>query len=81
MPEDHPDAHELPTPRSTLQARHVAVLLSGRSCLRSTHADLQALIAAGHGDAPLVDLRWRCSHCRSRLVDFVVTNSVTPFSG
>jgi hypothetical protein len=45
MPED-----ELPTPRSTLQARYVAVLLSGRSCLRSTYADLQALIAAGHGD-------------------------------
>jgi hypothetical protein len=30
---------------------------------------------------PLIELRWRCSNCRSRLVDFVVTSRSRPFSG
>jgi hypothetical protein len=72
------DAHELPTPRSTLQARYVAVLLTCRSCLRN--ANLEALVD-GRGDMPLIELRWRCSNCRSRLVDFVVTSRSRPFSG
>jgi hypothetical protein len=75
------DAHELPTPRSTLQARYVAVLLTCRSCLRNRNADLEALVADGRGDMPLIELRWRCSNCRSRLVDFVVTSRSRPFSG
>ena len=78
--EDRPDGHELPTPRTTLAARYVAVLVSCRSCLRRKHADLDALAANGRGDVPLIELRWRCSHCRSRLVDFVVTSRIRPFS-
>ena len=31
------------------------------------NADLQALIDAGRGDVPLIDLRFRCSNCGSRL--------------
>jgi hypothetical protein len=53
------DTHELPTPRSTLQARYVAVLLTCRSCLRNRDADLEALVADGRGDMPLIELRWR----------------------
>ena len=74
------DFHELPTPRSTLQARYAAVLVSCRSCFRSQHADLEALVAGGRGDVPLMELRGRCSSCRSRLVDFVVTSRRPPFS-
>jgi hypothetical protein len=79
MAADRPDAHELPTPRSTLQARYVAVLVFCRSCFRSQHADLEALVAGGRGDVPLIHLRFRCANCRSRLVDFVVTSSRPPF--
>jgi hypothetical protein len=39
---------------------------------------LEALIAGGRGDVPLVELRWRCSK-RSRLTDFVVTSRARPF--
>jgi hypothetical protein len=53
MAEDPPDTHELPTPRSTLQARSLAVLLTCRSCYRSREADLEGLVAAGRGDVPL----------------------------
>ena len=74
MAEDPVDAHELPTPHSTLQALYLAVLLTCRSCLRNSEADPEALIAAGHGDAPLIQLCWWCSYCRSRRVAFVVTS-------
>jgi hypothetical protein len=36
--------------------------------------DLAALIAAGCGDVPLVQLRYRCAHCRSGRTDFVVVS-------
>jgi hypothetical protein len=67
--------------RSTLQARYVAILLTCRSCLRNRDADLEAPVADGLGDMPLIELRWRCSNCRSRRVDFVVTSRSRPFSG
>jgi hypothetical protein len=31
-------------------------------------------VDAGRGDVPLVELRWRCSQCRSLRVDFVCTS-------
>ena len=34
-------------------------------------ADLQRRVDAGRGDVPLIELRWRCANCRSRLTDFV----------
>jgi hypothetical protein len=43
-------------------------------CGHQADADLPALIAAGHGDVPLVRLRWRCSRCRSSKIDMVVTS-------
>ena len=54
MAQGRADAHELPTPRSALQARYVAVLLTCRSCLRNRNADQAALVADGRGDMPLI---------------------------
>jgi hypothetical protein len=67
------DHHELPTPRTTLRARYVRVLVWCKSCRHQRDADLQALIDACHGDVPLIHLRFRCSNCGSSLTDFVVT--------
>jgi hypothetical protein len=68
------DLHELPTPRTTLQSRYVRVLVWCKSCRHQRDADLQALIDAGRGDVPLVNLRFRCSNCGGRLTDFVCTS-------
>jgi hypothetical protein len=62
----------LPTPRSTLRAAYVRLHLTCRACLRQHDADLEALIASGRGDVPLIRLRWRCSECRSARIDAVV---------
>jgi hypothetical protein len=59
----------LPTATTTLRARYVDLRLTCRSCLRSGSADLQALVDAGNGDVPLVQLRFRCSYCGHRDVD------------
>jgi hypothetical protein len=67
MPDD------LPTRRSTLRSRYVWVLVWCKSCRHRRDADLQGLVYAGHGDVPLIHLRFRCSNCRSGLTDFVVT--------
>jgi hypothetical protein len=61
----------LPTPRTTLRAEYVRVHLSCRACQRQRDADLQALVDAGRGDVPLVQLRWRCAECRSARIDMV----------
>jgi hypothetical protein len=31
-------------------------------------------VDAGRGDVPLIEWRWRCANCRSRLTDFVCTS-------
>jgi hypothetical protein len=67
------DQHELPTPRTTLRARYVRVLVWCKACRHRRDADLQGLVDAGRGDVPLVHLRFRCANCGSRLTDFVVT--------
>ena len=69
------DLHELPTPRTTLQSRYVRVLVWCTSCRLQRDADLQALIDAGKGDVPLINLKFRCSNCGSRLTDFVCTSN------
>ena len=62
-----------PTPRSTLRTGYVRVLVFCKACRHQANADLDALISAGHGDVPLRELRFRCTNCRSRLIDFVAT--------
>jgi hypothetical protein len=66
------DLHELP--RTTLQSRYVRVLVWCTSCRLQRDADLQALIDAGKGDVPLINLKFRCSNCGSRLTDFGCTS-------
>ena len=50
MPDDY---HGLPTPRTTLRAGYVRVLVWCKSCLHRADADLPALVASGRGDVPL----------------------------
>ena len=66
MPDDYTDPL---TARTTLQTRYVRLLLTCRSCRRGRDADIQALVDGGRGDVPVVQLRWRCQHCGSRLID------------
>ena len=68
------DLRALPTPRTTLAARYVRVVLTCWSCRHQRDADLQALVAAGRGDVPLIHLRWRCSRCRSARIDMICTS-------
>jgi hypothetical protein len=61
-----------PTPRTTLRAAFVRVLVWCKACRHQADADLPALIAVGYGDVSLRRLRFRCAECGSRLTDFVV---------
>jgi hypothetical protein len=63
-----------------LETRYVPIVLTCRSCRRSRDADLRALVDGGRGDVPLVQLRWRCQHCGSRLIGMVVSG-YQPASG
>ena len=64
---------DLPTRRSTLRSRYLALTSQVNQPGGRRDADLQALIDAGRGDVPLIHLRFRCSNCGSGLTDFVVT--------
>jgi hypothetical protein len=70
------DAHRgLPTPRTTLRARYVSLLVWCKGgCQHQPEADLQKLIDARRGDVPLTRLKFRCSNCGSDRTDSVVTS-------
>jgi hypothetical protein len=63
---------DLPTPRMTLAARYVRVLLTCWHCRHQADADLRRLVEAGRGDVPLIRMHWRCGNCGSRLIEFIV---------
>jgi hypothetical protein len=69
---------ELPTPRTTLRAGYVRVLVFCNSCRHQADADLPAIVDAGHGDVPLTEPRFRCSQCGTDRTDFVVTSHANP---
>ena len=46
-------------------------------CQHAVEADQPALIAAGRGDVPVVDLRFRCGACGSRNTGVIVSGSRT----
>jgi hypothetical protein len=50
------------------------LLVFCRSCRRQREADLAALANSGHGDVPLIRLKWRCGRCGSG-ADFVCTST------
>jgi hypothetical protein len=65
MTRDDPDhSPRPPTPRTTLRA-HYRVTIYCKHCTNSSQLDLPALIAAGYGDTPLLDLRLKCQRCGS----------------
>ena len=64
----------LPTPRSALRTSYVRVLVFCNSCRHQADADLQAIVDAGRGDVPLVQLRFRRSQCGADRTDFVATS-------
>jgi len=69
------DRPRLPTVASTHATGYVVVLVWCKGCHQQKVADLEALIEAGKGDTPLINLRWRCSRCGStRLTDWVCTS-------
>jgi hypothetical protein len=64
---------DLPTPRSTLEARYVTLLVWCKGgCRHQAEADLHRLVETGRGDVPLTALRFRCTNCRSIRTDWVV---------
>ena len=67
-----PEAGELPTARSMLGTKFLRLHVWCKACHHAADADLQALIDSGHGDVPLIKLRFRCAKCGSRRTDAVV---------
>jgi hypothetical protein len=64
---------DFPTARSMLpQDGWLCVFVWCKACHDQAPADLRAIIAAGRGDRPLKDLRFRCAECGSSLTDAVV---------
>jgi hypothetical protein len=47
-------------------------MLRCSACHNEQDADLEALVASGRGDVPLMKLRFRCSRCNSRKTDWQV---------
>jgi hypothetical protein len=70
---------DLPTPRSTLRANY-RVLVWCKACQHRAEVDLQRSIDDGHGDVPLIKLRYRCGNCTAgaRFTDWVVTSGYMP---
>jgi hypothetical protein len=62
---------DLPTARTHLESGWLFCFVWCRACHHQGPADLQKIIAAGQGDVPLKDLKFRCARCGSRLTDHV----------
>jgi hypothetical protein len=63
-----------PTPRTTLAAHHQVTAWCPH-CGHVSELDLPELIAAGHGDTPLLELPLRCARCRERRFQLTVARS------
>jgi hypothetical protein len=69
----------LPTPRYMLAADCADLSLFCHACLHRRIADLEELVCLGHGDTPLIRLRWKCGRRGStRHVSAVVTGRHCP---
>jgi hypothetical protein len=68
----------LPTARSTLRAHYLTLLVWCKGgCRHQAEADLQRLVATGHGDVLLTAFRFRCSDCGSDRTDTVLCSRDT----
>lgn len=63
---------DLPTARSMLRTGLCLRVWCKAGCLRQADIDAQTLIDLGHGDRPLLHLRFRCTNCGSSRTDCVV---------
>ena len=54
------------------QTAWLCLLVWCKACRHQAPTGLQAVVDAGRGDAPIKDLRFRCTNCGSRLTDSVV---------
>ena len=69
----------LPTPRSYLGIHRVDTICA--RCDRFAELDLAALIAAGQGDVPLINLPLRCSSCGWGGHKIIVSGRSYPLGG
>jgi hypothetical protein len=65
---------ELPTPASYGNSGWRLTVWC-KACRYQTGIEFPALVKAGKGNVPLVNLRFRCTNCRSLLTGFVVSGS------
>jgi hypothetical protein len=66
----------LPTARDYREVHMVHVICA--PCNRPARLDLEAVIAAGHGDTPLIKLPLRCSVCGGAACSISVSGSPHP---
>jgi hypothetical protein len=66
--------NDLPTPASYGNSGWCLTVWC-KACRYQTDVEFPALVKAGKGNIPLVNLRFRCTNCRSLLTDFVVSGS------
>lgn len=64
---------DMPTARAYLRGPDLSVYC--RACLHRAYADMQALVDVGHGDTPLIQLKFKCSACGSDDIGRVVTGT------
>ena len=67
------DHHGLPTPRTTLAASYV-VCWSGAKAAAGIRRPPTCRSSWRRADVPLIHLKYRCSNCSSRLIDFNCTS-------
>jgi hypothetical protein len=73
-PLGRPVPDDLPTPRSYLKG-DFRLIVWCEACRRQRELDFQTLVDQGHGEVPVLHLRFRCDNCGSRLTDAVVSGS------
>jgi hypothetical protein len=64
----------LPTPHSISRTSYL-VHVRCNVCRHAKATDLAALVDAGAGDMPWVQMKWRCDNCGSRLTEFILGGS------
>ena len=68
------DRHGVALPTLRTLGGHVLVVICN-GCQHAAEADQAALIAAGRGDVPVIELRFRCGACGSRNCSVVVSGA------
>ena len=72
MPEELRD--HLPTARD-FRTSNYRLIVWCKACRHQTEMPFPTIVEQGKGDVPLIDLRFRCENCGSRLTDSAVSGS------